>query len=135
MDAPLHDPGPGRLSDTARPTPGQQLRVEASVPLGIDASFALLADRLDALWPADSPLAAVDATVTLWDPPRRIRATWAPGSHVDVLLAEVDDDLTTVIVEHRDLDVHDAALRRTITGDDGWWAALRTFVAASRAEG
>ncbi len=108
------------------------LRVEASIPLGVDASFALVAGHLADLWPAGSPLAALDTTVTLWEPPRRIRATWAPGSHVDVLFAEVDDDLTTVIVEHRDLDVHDDGLRRLVTGDDGWWGALRRLVAAAR---
>ena len=79
-----------------------------------------------------SPLRAVGAAVTLWEPPRRIGVRWAPGSQVDIRFAEVDDELTTVIVEHRDLDVHDPDLRRLITGDDGWWSALRSYVAAAR---
>jgi hypothetical protein len=108
------------------------LRVEATVPLAVDDAFSLFADRLDALWPPDSALAAIEATLTLWEPPRRIRATWTPGSHVDILFAEVDKDLTTVIVEHRDLAVHDSALRRLVAGDDGWWAALRRYAAAAR---
>ena len=134
MDAALDDPGPGRLSATALPRSGQLLRVEATVALGPEDAFALFAARLGAgLWPAGSPLAAVEADLTLWEPPRRIRATWRPGSHVDVLFAEVDADLTTIIVEHRDLDVHDDEVRRLISGDDGWWGALRDYAAAARA--
>ncbi len=107
------------------------LRVEVSVPLGAEASFALLAD-VDRWWPASSPLRAIEATVTLWEPPEHIRVRWAPGSTVDVRIAEVDDDLTTVIVEHRHLDAHDPATRTLITGDDGWWQALRAYAAAAR---
>jgi hypothetical protein len=131
VDAALDDAGPGRL--TSSPT-ADLLRVEVSVPLGVEASFALLADRLDHWWPAGSALRDVDVTVTVWEPPGRIGVTWAPGSTVDVRLAEVDDDLTTVIVEHRHLDVHDPATRALITGDDGWWSALRAFASAARGE-
>jgi hypothetical protein len=102
------------------------------VPLGVEATFARFADDLDAWWPADSPLRQVEATVTLWERPVRIGVTWAPGSTVDVRFVEVDDDLTTVIVEHRHLDAHDPATRALIRGDDGWWDVLRAFVAANR---
>lgn len=110
------------------------LRVEVSVPMGAEAAFALFTDRLGRWWPASSPLRAVEATLTLWEPPTRIGARWAPGSTVDVRFAEVDDDLTTVIVEHRHLDVHDPATRTLVTGDDGWWSALRAFASAARGE-
>lgn len=103
------------------------------MPLGAEASFARFAD-VDAWWPSASPLRAIDATVTLWDPPEHVRVTWAPGSTVDVRFAEVDDDLTTVIVEHRHLDRHDPAERALIRSDDGWWTVLRAFVAATRSE-
>lgn len=129
MDAALDDPGPGRLSGL----PTDLLRVEVSVPLGAEASFARFTDDLDRWWPTDSPLRHLAATVTRWEPPVRIGVTWAPGSTVEVRFAEVDDDLTTVIVEHRHLGAHDAATRALITGDDGWWAVLRAFVAATRA--
>lgn len=102
------------------------------MPLGVEASFARFADDLDAWWPADSPLRSMAATVTLWERPTLIAATWAPGSSVDVRFAEVDDDLTTVIVEHRHLDAHDPATRALITGDDGWWSTLRAYAAACR---
>jgi len=102
------------------------------VPLGAEASFTLFADGLAGWWPPDSPLGAIDATVTLWEPHRRIGVTWAPGSTIDVRFAEVDDDLTTVIVEHRHLDAHDPATRALITGDDGWWSLLRAYAAATR---
>lgn len=104
------------------------------MPLGVEASFARFVDGLDRWWPASSPIRSIPATVTLWEPPGRIGVTWAPGSTVDVRFAEVDDDLTTVIVEHRHLDVHDPATRATITGDDGWWSALRSYAAATRGE-
>jgi len=104
------------------------------VPLGAEAAFGLLVDRLAHWWPAGSALRDVEATITLWEPPTRIAATWAPGSSVDVRVAEVDDDLTTVIVEHRHLDVHDRATRDLVTGDDGWWSALRAYAAAARGE-
>ncbi|HEX7131514.1 MAG TPA: hypothetical protein VF228_03020 [Iamia sp.] len=100
------------------------------MPLGVEASFALFTEGMAGWWPPDSSLLAMDATVTLWDPPTRIGVTWAPGSTIDVRFAEVDDDLATVIVEHRHLDVHDAATRAVITGDDGWWSVLRAYVAA-----
>ncbi|QYG91238.1 hypothetical protein HC251_01485 [Iamia sp. SCSIO 61187] len=127
MDAAVDDPGPGRLTAT------DLLRVEVSVPLGIEASFALFTDGLADWWPASSPLREVEATVTLWEPQAHIRVTWAPGATIDVRFAEVDDDLTTVIVEHRHLDAHDPATRALITGDDGWWSVLRAFAAAARA--
>ena len=127
MDVALDDAGPGRLN-------ADLLRVEVSVPLGVEASFAHFVDGLDRWWPASSPIRSLEATVTLWEPPGRIGVTWAPGSTVDVRFAEVDDDLTTVIVEHRHLDVHDPATRALITGDDGWWSALRSFAAAARGE-
>ncbi len=130
MDAALDDAGPGRL---IAPT-ADLLRVEVSVPLGAEAAFALFADRSPRWWPRSSPLHVVDVTVTLWEPPVRIGATWAPGSTVDVRFAEVDDDLTTVIVEHRRLDVHDRATRDLVTGDDGWWSALRAYAAAARGD-
>lgn len=102
------------------------------MPLGVGTSFARFAD-VDRWWPADSALRAMDATVTLWEPPVRIGVTWAPGSTVDVRFAEVDDDLTTVIVEHRHLDAHDRPTRALITGDDGWWSLLRAYAEAARA--
>lgn len=102
------------------------------MPLGVEASFARFADDLDGWWPASSPLRSFDATVTLWEPPVRIGVTWAPGSTVDVRFAEVDDDLTTVIVEHRRLDAHDPAARALITGDTGWWQVLRSYSEATR---
>jgi hypothetical protein len=140
VDAAVDDPGPRLLSGPTAIEPGaatddddgRLLRVEATVPVGLDDAFAAFVDRLDRFWPDGSPLAAVDATLTHWDAPRRIRATWAPGSHVDVAFAPVQEDLTTVIVEHRHLGVHDAALRRLVAGDDGWWGALRAYVAAAR---
>lgn len=104
------------------------------MPLGAEAAFALFADRSPRWWPARSPLRSIEATVTLWEAPTRIGATWAPGSTVDVRFAEVDDDLTTVIVEHRHLDLHDRATRALITGEDGWWSALRAYAAAARGE-
>jgi hypothetical protein len=128
VDAALDDPGPGRLS-----LPADLLRVEVSVPLGAEASFALFADGMAGWWPATSPLGAMEATVTLWEAPRRIGVSWAPGSTIDVRFAEVEDDLTTVIVEHRHLDVHDPDTRARITGDDGWWAVLRAYADAARA--
>jgi hypothetical protein len=97
------------------------------VPLGIEASFARFAD-VDGWWPEGSPLRALAAEVTLWEPPEHIRVRWEPGSTIDVRFVEVDDDLTTVIVEHRHLDRHDRATRTLITGDDGWWSALRAYV-------
>lgn len=102
------------------------------MPLGIETSFALFADGLDCWWPEGSPLRDLDATVTLWEPPGRIGVTWAPGSTIDIRFAEVDDALTTVIVEHRHLDRHDRATRTLITGDDGWWSALRTYATTAR---
>jgi hypothetical protein len=128
VDAPLDDPGPGRLTLST-----DLLRVEVSVPLGVEAAFARFADDLDAWWPAGSALDAMDVTVTLWERPVRVGATWAPGSTIDVRFAEVDDDLTTVIVEHRHLDRHDPATRALITGDDGWWSVLRAYAASTRA--
>ncbi len=102
------------------------------MPLGAAASFARFVDDMDAWWPASSPLRALEATVTLWEPPTRIGVTWAPGSTVDVRFAEVDDDLTTVIVEHRHLDAHDPATRALVTGDTGWWQVLRAYARAAR---
>ena len=102
------------------------------MPLGLEASFARFADDLAGWWPTGSDLGAMDATVTLWERPDHIRATWAPGSTIDVRFAEVADDLTTVIVEHRHLDRHDPATRALITGDDGWWAVLRAYAASAR---
>jgi len=127
MDAALDDPGPGRLSLST-----DLLRVEVSVPLGVEASFTLFADDVDTWWPTSSALRAIEATVTLWEAPTHIRVTWAPGSTIDVRFAEVDDDLTTIIVEHRHLDAHDPATRALITGDDGWWQVLRAYAAATR---
>lgn len=103
------------------------------MPLGAEASFSLFADDPDGWWPPGSRLASMEATVARWEPPRRIGATWAPGSTIDVRFAEVDDDLTTVIVEHRHLDAHDPATRVLIAGDDGWWSVLRAYAAAARA--
>lgn len=75
-------------------------------------------------------------TVTVWDPPRRVGLTWAVAegrSGIDVTVADVHDDLTTVIVEQRGLDHLDPDERAWLTGDDGWWATLRAFAAAARA--
>lgn len=175
MDAALDDPGPGVLTDAHTGEGADLVRVEATVPLGIDASFALLADGIGGWWPAALSCAPTGAsasmaldpvvggrwgersdggdlawgTVTLWDPPDHVRLTWAvdsdrrlpadvrdaPASRVDIRLAEVDDDLTTVIVEHRGLEAHDdpAAVRAWVGGEDGWWSILRAYVAAARA--
>lgn len=102
------------------------------MPLGAEASFSRFIDDLDAWWPADSPLRSIEAVLTIWEPPTRIGATWAPGSTVEVRFAEVDDDLTTVIVEHRHLDRHDPATRATITGETGWWRTLLAYAASTR---
>ena len=107
------------------------LRVEVSVPLGAETAFARFA-HIDAWWPADSPLRSFAPTVTLWEPPEHIRVRWEPGSTIDVRVAEVDDDLTTVIVEHRHLAAHDPETRALLKSDDGWWAVLRAYAAAAR---
>ncbi len=129
MDAALHDPGPGRLNTPAAPT--DLLRVEVTVPLGLGAAFALLTEGLDGWWPTERRW----GEVTLREPPLHLRASW-PGvdgaSVVDVRLADVDDDLTTVIVEHRGLHHHSPEERAWLRGDDGWWAILRTYAAAAR---
>lgn len=144
------------------------------MPLGLDASFALLTDGIGRWWPAALSCApdgtattmAIDprvggwwgertddgdlpwGTVTLWEPPDHVRLTWtvgpdrrtpadvdtAPASRVDVHLAPVEDDLTTVIVEHRGLSAHPdpVVVRSWVGGEDGWWTILRSFVAAAR---
>jgi len=86
--------------------------------------------------------------VRAWDPPAALRLDWVLGadrtpeadadrrSVVDVRFAEVDDDLTTVIVEHRGLAAHGSGandVRRWVGGDDGWWAILSAYAAAARA--
>lgn len=101
------------------------------MPLGVEAAFSLFTDGMERWWPATAR--PMEATVTLWEPPAHIRARWAPGSTIDVRFAEVDDDLTTVIVEHHRLDAHDPDTQAWITGDDGWWSILRAYAAASRA--
>jgi hypothetical protein len=128
VDAPLDDAGPGRLNLST-----DLLRVEVSVALDVEAAFALFTEDMVGWWPPDSVLRTMDATVTLWDPPTRIGVKWAPGSTIDVRFAEVDDDLTTVIVEHRHLDRHDAETRAVVTGDDGWWSVLRAYAEAAAA--
>jgi len=84
--------------------------------------------------------------VRAWEPPRALTLDWAVGgdrtpepdgraSTVVVRFAEVEGALTTVIVEHRDLDAHGAgepAVRRWVAGDDGWWAILQAYVSAAR---
>lgn len=127
MDAPLHDAGPGSLSSDL-------IRLEVTVPLDGEAAFALLVRELEVAPEVGGPWP--HGTVSLSDPPRRLRLTWdgADGSsHVDVVVAEVDDDLTTVIVEHRGLQHHDRDERTWLTGEDGWWAILRAYAAAARA--
>jgi uncharacterized protein YndB with AHSA1/START domain len=78
--------------------------------------------------------------VATWDPPRLVGLTWRPhgdaAGRVEVRTAPVEDDLTTVIVEHH---LGGAAAtdgsRRHLAGEQGWWAVLRAYAAAARPSG
>jgi uncharacterized protein YndB with AHSA1/START domain len=75
--------------------------------------------------------------VATWDPPRLVALTWRPhgevAGRVEVRTAPVDDDLTTVIVEHH---LSGAAAtdgsRRHLAGERGWWSVLRAYATAAR---
>jgi len=75
--------------------------------------------------------------VATWDPPRLVALTWRPhgeaAGRVEVRTAPVDDDLTTVIVEHH---LSGAAAtdgsRHHLAGEQGWWSVLRAYATAAR---
>ena len=79
-------------------------------------------------------------SVATWDPPRLVALAWHPGAddgrdgRVEVRFAPVEDDLTTVIVEHHlsDATGRHGADRRWLAGEQGWWGVLRAYVAAAR---
>lgn len=98
------------------------------------------------MWGCD---VVVLAEVVAADPGTSITLAWrvVPGGHplgagpragagagtVAIRTAPVDDDLTTVIVEHHGLAGDDGrAVRRWATGDDGWWTLLRAYAAHTR---
>lgn len=163
------------MTDADTDADTDMVRVEATVPVGLDDAFALLTDGMAGWWPEALRLdpgsrltvepaeggawveRAADGTervwgrVLAWDPPRSLSLTWALGadrspaadperaSTVVLRLASVADDLTTLIVEHRDLGRHGAAdraaVRRWVAGDEGWWLVLRAYVGAGRQSG
>lgn len=101
------------------------VRVEASVPLAAPDAWALLIEGMAGWWPG-GPEALGPGEL---DPPRAATFTWADdGSEVVLRVASVEDDLSTVIVEHRYVG---RAVREWAAGDDGWWAVLRAYVAAA----
>lgn len=103
------------------------VRVEATVSLPAAEAWALLVDAMATWWP-EGPAALEPGRQ---DPPATAAYTWAAdGSAVTFRVGSVEDDLTTVIVEHR---YRTRAVRAWAAGDDGWWAVLRAYVAAARA--
>lgn len=102
------------------------MRVEASVPLAAADAWELLVEGMAGWWPEGPEVLGVGEL----DPPRAATCAWAAdGSTVVLRVASVEDDLSTVIVEHH---YQDDAVREWAAGADGWWAVLRAYVAAAR---
>lgn len=95
---------------------------------------------------------ATDGNERVWgnvrelDPPTSLTLDWsvdpdtgeADGigrSTVEVRFVEVEDEMTTIVVDHRGIDAHGeraAAVRRWAAGEAGWWSVLRAYAAAAR---
>ena len=88
----------GNEKETQEPIE-QSVHVDCSV----DDAFRLFTERFGDWWPGeDSERAAIErGTVTLWDPPRRIRFTWR-RDHDQTVTADfhVEADGTRVTVIH-----------------------------------
>ena len=101
-------------------------------------SVAALAPGDGGRWVERSSAGEADlGEVATWDPPRVVALGWRPegeaAGRVEVRTAPVDDDLTTVIVEHHlSGPAATDGSRHHLAGEHGWWTVLRAYATAAR---
>lgn len=89
-------------------------------------------------WAEHSSAGEIDlGDVATWDPPRLVALAWRPhgeaAGRVEVRTAPVDEDLTTVIVEHHlSGPAATDGSRHHLAGEHGWWTVLRAYATAAR---
>ena len=136
------------------------IRRQVVVPAGLDLAFATFTDEIGRWWPvgaghsvygAGSAVAfrdgqlvesgpggavAVWGSVLDWDPPRRVRLTWHPGSgpekatEVEFTFAPVGETQTLVTVEHRGWERYADPAGARSEYNQGWPFVLGHYVSS-----